>query len=230
MNERQQNLLAEVIRSYVREAEPVGSKALEGSSGFSSATIRNEMADLENQGYLWQPHTSAGRVPTAKAWQYYVDHLVSAKEPKALEQRTMDNLWRQLQNDQTNLLKSLAKTMAQYAGEAVVVGFGPYEVYYTGFSNLFQQPEFSTVDMVQAIGRAVDHLDESMVKLYEQTPSDRVEVMLGETNPFGEDCAVVYTRCSSGKNSSLMGFLGPLRMDYDANIGRLNYVRSLFQS
>ncbi|MBI5466158.1 MAG: hypothetical protein HY974_02635 [Candidatus Kerfeldbacteria bacterium] len=229
MNERQQNLLAEVVRSYVREAEPVGSKALEGAFDLSSATIRNEMAELENQGYLWQPHTSAGRVPTTKAFQFYVDNLVSAREPRAVEQKAIDNLWRQWQSNQQRFLRSLAKTLAQYAGEVVVVGFGPYEVYYTGFSNLFQQPEFSTADMVQAIGKAVDHLDEAMIKLYEQSSTESVQVRLGQANPFGQDCAVVFTRCEPGEHSSLMGFLGPLRMDYDANIGRLNYVRSLFQ-
>ena len=67
-----------IIDDYIRSAEPVGSRSISkrGDVGFSPATIRNEMADLEDMGFLEQPHTSAGRIPSQKGYRYYVDHLV----------------------------------------------------------------------------------------------------------------------------------------------------------
>ena len=72
---RKQKILSAIVESFIRTGEPVGSKALINETGLdvSSATVRNEMADLTNKGFLIQPHTSAGRVPTAQAYRYYVD-------------------------------------------------------------------------------------------------------------------------------------------------------------
>jgi heat-inducible transcriptional repressor len=231
MEERQHNLLAHVVRSYIREAEPIGSHALERTLGVSSATIRNEMAELEASGYLSQPHTSAGRVPTLKGYQFFLEHLVERQQPAPAEQRTLRELVNEQHVPPEQFSKKLARTLAELAGEAAVVGFNRYDSYYTGLSNLFEQPEFRALDMVRSISQVVDHLDEAMAKLYRNlTVSSDVAVKIGEANPFGEDCAFVFTTYGRGTNPSIIGILGPLRMDYDANLGRLHYVRTLFRS
>jgi heat-inducible transcriptional repressor len=78
LTERQRQILSAIVDDYIRSAEPVGSRSISkrGNVGFSPATIRNEMSDLEEMGYLEQPHTSAGRIPSHKGYRYYVDHLV----------------------------------------------------------------------------------------------------------------------------------------------------------
>ncbi|ALS27270.1 heat-inducible transcriptional repressor HrcA [Paenibacillus cisolokensis] len=78
LTERQRMILNAIVDDYIRSAEPVGSRSISkrGDVGYSAATIRNEMADLEELGFLEQPHTSAGRVPSIKGYRYYVDHLV----------------------------------------------------------------------------------------------------------------------------------------------------------
>src|SRR5687767_3022811 len=77
MDARHRDVLVAIIREYIDSAEPVGSRVLTRRHfpSLSPATIRNTMADLEEMGYLSQPHTSAGRVPTDKAYRFYVDHL-----------------------------------------------------------------------------------------------------------------------------------------------------------
>lgn len=79
LTERQQMILRAIIDNYIRSAEPVGSRTISKREdiGYSSATIRNEMADLEEMGYLEQPHTSAGRIPSNKGYRFYVDQLAS---------------------------------------------------------------------------------------------------------------------------------------------------------
>lgn len=78
LTERQRMILSAIVDDYIRSAEPVGSRSISkrGDVGFSPATIRNEMSDLEDMGYLEQPHTSAGRIPSHKGYRYYVDHLL----------------------------------------------------------------------------------------------------------------------------------------------------------
>lgn len=78
LTERQKLILSAIVDDYIRSAEPVGSRTISkrGDVGFSPATIRNEMSDLEELGFLEQPHTSAGRIPSHKGYRYYVDHLV----------------------------------------------------------------------------------------------------------------------------------------------------------
>ncbi|MEF2247276.1 MULTISPECIES: heat-inducible transcriptional repressor HrcA [unclassified Paenibacillus] len=82
LTERQRMILNAIVDDYIRTAEPVGSRSISkrGDIGFSPATIRNEMADLEELGFLEQPHTSAGRVPSTKGYRYYVDHLIHINE------------------------------------------------------------------------------------------------------------------------------------------------------
>ena len=92
LSERKQQILKAIIAEYIRTAEPVGSKALAAlpELSFSSATIRNEMSELEEMGYLEKPHTSAGRVPSHKGYRFYVDHLMRRPEvfPAGLSDQT----------------------------------------------------------------------------------------------------------------------------------------------
>src|SRR6201987_562090 len=77
LDERDREILRLIIKSYVTSGEPVGSRTLAKSMDwrFSPATIRNVMSDLEDEGFLAQPHTSAGRIPSEKGYRFYVDHL-----------------------------------------------------------------------------------------------------------------------------------------------------------
>mgnify|MGYP005946211869 FL=1 len=83
MTERKKKILAAVVERYILSGEPVGSKALVDLPGLSvsSATVRNDMADLVTAGYLEQPHTSAGRIPSSEGYRYYVDNLMGRYEP-----------------------------------------------------------------------------------------------------------------------------------------------------
>ena len=82
LDERKTKILKAIIRNYLETGEPVGSRTISKDSdlNLSSATIRNEMADLEEMGYILQPHTSAGRIPSDKGYRFYVDHLIEEKD------------------------------------------------------------------------------------------------------------------------------------------------------
>ena len=86
---RQETILLAIIKTYLDTGEPVGSRTISKYTdlNLSSATIRNEMADLEEMGYIMQPHTSAGRIPSDKGYRFYVDHLMADKEREVDEMK-----------------------------------------------------------------------------------------------------------------------------------------------
>ncbi len=92
LSERKKQILAAVVEQYIKTGEPVGSKGLISSTGMSvsSATIRNEMSDLAAMGYLEQPHTSAGRIPSQKGYRYYVDNLMKNREIDEINKRIIE--------------------------------------------------------------------------------------------------------------------------------------------
>lgn len=122
LGERKEKILAAVIEAYVRTGEPVGSKALVEAldNAVSSATIRNEMADLAAMGYLEQPHTSAGRIPTAKAFRVYIDRLMPHKTLPEDKRRRIDEQLAVASNDPEKLIDAAAQALAAVTGCAAV--------------------------------------------------------------------------------------------------------------
>ncbi len=122
LGERKQKILTAIIDSYIRTGEPVGSKALVELLGnaVSSATIRNEMAELASWGYLEQPHTSAGRIPTAKAFRLYIDHLMHRQPLSEEDRRSIDDMLAGLAGDPERLIGEASQALAESTGCAAV--------------------------------------------------------------------------------------------------------------
>lgn len=122
LTSRQQLILALVIREYISGAQPVGSKTIEGYGlGVSSATIRNEMAALEDSGYLTHPHTSAGRIPTERGYRYFVEHLMRESQLPLDEQRTIRHQFHQVGANLEQWMQLAASVLARTARSASVV-------------------------------------------------------------------------------------------------------------
>ena len=126
LSERKQKILETIIRHYMESGEPVGSRTVSKYTdlNLSSATIRNEMADLEEQGYILQPHTSAGRIPSDKAYRMYVDTMLQRKD-KEISQ--MQDLMVEKADKIDLLLKQVAKLLAQNTNYTSMVTKPKYE-------------------------------------------------------------------------------------------------------
>ncbi len=227
MEERKKALLSQIIKQYIKQASPVGSKLLEDKSklGVSSATIRNEMADLEKEGYIIQPHTSAGRIPTEKGYKYFLENHIKDGKINSTEQKEIQkiiNIFKKESVEQS--IKSIAKKMAEFSNNAVIVAFSDSNIYYTGISNLFSQPEFKQTEMVYNISLIIDHLEQVVSDIFEDI--SQTQVLIGSENPFGQDCSSVIGRWQLNKQTGLLGILGPIRMDYEKNLGLINLVTS----
>ena len=211
---RQRSLLRMVVKSYIESAGPVGSAALKNrfDLGMSSATIRNEMMELEKVGFIVQPHTSAGRVPTALGYRYYLDNLLDVK---AVNEKEHTELASTYDED----LRDLAKLLVDKTDLAIIVGQAPNDLYFTGLFNLFSQPEFEDLQLVLSMSQVVDSLEKAMADIYHKIKEPTI--LLGEENPFSEYCSVAITFLPSGQ---LLAIVGPLRMDYNKALGLLEEI------
>ncbi len=122
LGERKQRILAAVVELYIRTGEPVGSKTLVGvlDNTVSSATIRNEMAELAAMGYLEQPHTSAGRVPTPMAFRLYIDKLMCKRSLSQEDRDRIDAMLMQAAGDPERLISEASEALAETTGYAAV--------------------------------------------------------------------------------------------------------------
>ncbi len=217
MNPRQEHILKAVVDEYVRTAQPVGSKSLADDLGVSPATIRNDMAALEAEGYLVQPHTSAGRVPTEQAYLHYLKHCVHTKASPGVEKKLKQAAEEQNPDHQ---LRTMARTLGELSGEMAVVAFDPDRSYYAGVSNLFDKPDFHDLAVMKAMSQLIDRFDEVVAEAFDLVPADEPKVFIGGDNPFGKDMSsiLVKVRFPSG-HTGMIGLVGPKRMDYGRNLG-----------
>lgn len=213
MTPRQEKILQAIIEHYAEVASPVGSRLLAKVFGVSSATIRTEMAELERSGYISQPHTSAGRIPTDKGYRYYVNQLGEAREFP--ERRTERALASRVQHgglpEQT--IRNAVDTLVELTHNLGMATIG-HQLYMSGLSNLFGQPEFMHSNQVREVARLLDNLQPW---LNEAAPNEPLSVYIGRENPIGATagCSLIISRFRSPfSDRSYIGVLGPTRQSY----------------
>ncbi len=154
LDERKMKILKAVVRNYLETGEPVGSRTISKYTdlNLSSATIRNEMADLEELGYILQPHTSAGRIPSDKGYRLYVDHMMAEKEKEVQEIKEM-LLKKEEKMDQ--LLKQTARLLANDTNYAALVSAPVVQGNKVKFVQLSRVDETHLVAVVVAEGNLI---------------------------------------------------------------------------
>jgi transcriptional regulator of heat shock response len=228
MNERQEQLLKIIVESYVQNAEPIGSSFVVENYDLevSPATVRNDMVVLESDGYIHQPHVSAGRVPTEKGYKRYLE--------KFLDSKTQTNVRKKLERavdceaDEEDAIRSLAKKLVDLSGEAVVMSFGS-NVHYSGLSNLFCKPDFQNEELLKTISEYVDQFDEVLKEL-EKALEDEPRVFVGRGNPFGSGMSSVVLKYRLPSANGVIGFVGPMRMDYSKNVRLLEIAGEIIKN
>jgi len=227
MNSRQELILKLIVDEYIRSAEPVASRWISENSGLdiSPATARNEMVALEKDGYIHQPHTSSGRVPTEKAYIYYLQCFIKNKD-RPHSDGHFQPVSKKKHNEEA-VLKTLARELVEMSGETAIVAFGPNSSFYTGVSNLFQKPDFEDLEVVRQLSGMVDRFDEIIAQIFERV-SREPQVMIGSENPFGKEMSAILVKYTLPNNHiGILGLVGPMRMDYSRNLQLLEEAADL---
>ena len=218
---RQTQILVAIIEQYAEVASPVGSVTLAKLFNVSSATIRSEMAKLEDLGLIMQPHTSAGRIPTDKGYRFYVNRLTAQSEGEDEQillnaNNSKDSLrgFRAIssrvsaQNDRADhAIRSAVDSLVELTGNLGLATIGD-QLYMNGIYNLFSQPEFESGEAVQSVAQLLDN---------EVAPNEPLNVYIGSENPIGKSsgASLIISKFESPfSENSYIGVLGPTRQNY----------------
>ncbi len=217
MTPRQEQTLISIVEQYAEVASPVGSVTLAKLFGVSPATIRAEMAELEDLGFLKQTHTSSGRIPTDKGYRFYVN-AIQEGEVK-LNKQISPHITRALQGRITQpslpetTIKNAVDTLVELTQNLGLATIGD-NLYLSGLSNLFAQPEFARGEGVKEVAKLLDNLEPWM---REAAPGKPLSVYIGSENPIGgtSGCSLIISKFRSPySENSYIGVLGPTRQSY----------------
>lgn len=227
MTERQQKVLSEIVEQYAEIAAPVGSITLAKLFSVSSATIRSEMAKLEDMGFIKQPHTSAGRVPTDKGYRWYVNRLSEQEISESEVDRSAKAIDTRVRSagEPDQAIRSAVRSLVELTHNVGLATIGD-SLYVRGIANLFGQPEFTDISTARAVANLLDNLEPW---LRETAPNQPLSVFIGRENPVGKSSGstLIISRFRSPySDRSYIGVLGPTRQDYRTVI---NLVRQTGQ-
>lgn len=213
ITERQEKILAQIIEEYAETASPVGSMTMAKLFGVSPATIRAEMARLEAMGLIAQPHTSAGRVPTDAGYRFYVNHMANGDDEREARAKYAIEKRANSQSRADAAIRGAVDSLVELTGNlglATIDG----QLYLSGMSRLFMQPEFMDYKKVQAVAKLLDNLEPW---LREAAPGEPLNIFIGHENPIGKNSEVslIISKFQSPfSDSSYIGVLGPTRQNY----------------
>jgi len=224
MQNRQKNILKAIIQEYLKSAEPIGSKTLMLGYNFdvSPATIRLDMSHLEKEGYLIQPHTSAGRVPTDKAYRMFVDDLVDIAKIKKQNSQILESIHEQFKSKV--IKREIHDAISILAANTPNIAFATLpssKTFYLGISKILKSPEFLKDPMQASQVIETFEQDDRFLKFLEKlnTPNHKTEILIGKENLLEEiqSCSIIVKRYKALNYTGFIGILGPTRMNYGLN-------------
>jgi heat-inducible transcriptional repressor len=226
---RQEKILRAIVEQYAEVASPVGSVLLAKTFGVSSATIRSEMARLEEMGYIVQPYTSAGRIPTDKGYRHYVNSVSTQEVQPQLGTGLVDRNARAIDariktaGRASKTIKSAVDSLVEITHNLAIGTIGD-QLYMSGISNLFNQPEFASTSAVHEVAMLLDNLEPW---LNEVAPNKPLSVYIGSENPVGKTsgCSLIVCKYRSPySDNSYIGVVGPTRQNYSQTMSLVQYT------
>ena len=234
ITDRQEKLLNFIIKEYVKTAKPVGSAlvAKKGDFDLGPASLRSEMYELEKAGYLSHLHTSGGRVPTDKAYRYFVNNLIQNDdfEPVADEKRKI-KIAVNSTDDPRRLNQNIARTLSGLSDNIVITNIlDESDFYKIGLASLVEFPEFKEMERIFEMANLFDRFElmfSRIEKYFFSQLENEFNILIGSENPLdhvkNETMILAKYDLPEGLRGSLT-MIGPTRKDYERNIGLVRYV------
>lgn len=230
LSTRQIQILKSIVKEYIDTADPVGSETLEKKYdlGVSPATIRNEMADMANLGYLSKPHSSAGRIPTSKAIKFYINELMKEKELSVADEvEAKERVW-DVREKEAAFLRAMTKNLSQKTRTLAVATTEEGDIFFAGYSHILDMPEFYDIDITKNLLNILDDVT------YFDSIFQRIEssyaVLFGEDlgNEMLKPYSFVFSKFQTQKASiGSIGVIGPARLRYEYVVPFVRYFGNL---
>lgn len=235
LTDRQVQLLDYIIQEYMENSKPVGSTYLVQKYNLdcSAATVRNEMADLIEQGFLEMMHSSSGRIPTSMAFRFFLQELLKEEEIPVLQEVAIKQQVWPARYEIHRMLKELTSVLSDFLKELTVATIDDGYITYSGAVNMLNAKEFWDIEATKSALRLVDNfglLNEILKKPAYGGDND-VCCLIGEELP-GEALAqssLVSARYETPKTSGYVTVFGSIRMDYEKIIPAVRYAKNLVE-
>lgn len=246
---RQEKILKLIVEKYIRQARPVSSLQIskDYNFGICPATIRNEMTHLTRQEYLFQPHTSSGKVPTDRGYNFFVNRILGSDIQ--IYQSWFSQL-KQLEEefeDITTIVQKAIKTLASVS-DSLMMGYSPdYNfLYEDGWKELMLQPEFRNDEILKKFLKNLEEIEEKIEKFISserlqfegltekegKKNNQIIKIFIGKNNPFfrSDDFSLIISKINlpKTKKGGIIAIFGPKRMSYKKNIFLMNTAFKFF--
>jgi len=227
ITERQKLILDRVIEEYIDSAVPVSSQLIEKKHklGVCPATIRNDMCRLTELGFLHQPHTSAGRVPTDKGYRLFVNEILKDEIGDFEDLFGFAKILERERKDIFRFASHISKFLAGASSTLVTIHISDRDFFWKdGWEEVIREPEFDRKEFLEGFADLLKSFEEKArdVKL-----NSEIRIYIGKENPYtnSKEFTVISRKCHfPKKEKGFVSLLGPKRMPYERNIGLLNSV------
>jgi len=228
---RKRKILDIILKAHIENGMPVGSRYVSNVMGLSSATIRNAMVDLEEEGYVEQPHTSAGRIPTEMAYRSYVNSLLNESEYPSYETERLNNELFSRYRSYNEMIEHASTAISHLTNHTSFVIYPKDHLYMDGVHCMFEQPEFNSLDDIRKLLKALDQKERllDMINSYISTGSLNVHIGKENKRDEFESCSII-TACYTVRKRIVggLGIIGPVRMKYRSVVPLIKYVANSF--
>lgn len=232
---RQTEILKTIIIEYTLTGEPVGSEILDKkyNLGVSPATVRNEMMELSKKGYFKKEHFSSGRIPTSKAFRYYIKNLMKEKELSTAEEVSCKNdIW-DYKDELHKLMQNATKILAQKTNLLAASSTNMGDIHYFGVDNILNQKEFWDIEVSKSIFSQFDEFKFwKEIMAHTKTLENEITYLFGDDDlkiDTPEPCAYVFAEFEGNNVKGMIGVLGPKRMAYETVVPNVRYFTSLIE-
>jgi len=226
-NIRKNKILGIIIKTHIDTAGPVGSAYISNIMGLSSATIRNVMAELDEDGYLVQPHTSAGRIPTERAYRVYVNSILEEREHRMQEVNKINNMLFLKYHKYRELIERTSFTLSKLTQYTSFVIYPKDHIYMDGTCCMLEHPEFCNLSKIKCLLRALDERERFLKIINSYLDTGILKIHIGRENTLDgfETCSII-TASYRVRNKVVggIGVIGPVRMKYRRVVPIVKYL------
>lgn len=233
MNNRQEKILEAIINEYQKTGYPVASQSVykKYNFGLSPATIRSEMLALDEDDFLVKPHTAAGRVPTTKAYRWFVDGLTGVQKQRIRDEKIIKKEVSQFKEEKVGFSK-MAQILADLSHNLGLSGYwgDTIDFHEAGFASLMEDEELSHPENISGILRGFDALSDELISIFTEMGRE-TDVFIGEENPINDfrHCSLVISGYEFRNGKGFIGIMGPKRMNYARNIFLIEEAKKIIK-
>ncbi len=228
-------MLAYIIEEYMESPKPVGSTYLVQKYNLdcSAATVRNEMAELIERGFLEMLHTSSGRIPTPQAYKFFLQELLQEDEIPVLQEVAIKQQVWSVRYEMHKLLKELTAALSDFTKQLSIATMDEGFITHSGSVYLLDEKEFWDIEVAKAALDLVDRY-ELLKQVLNKPPYDgsqEVYCLVGDDLPGQslKQCSIATTRYKARSGSGHIAVLGPARMSYEKIIPAVRYAKNLIE-